>query len=220
MSSAKKILLVDDHRLFLEGLRHLLMDLDDDYELEFVNDVKSAIQKIDDGQRYCLIIVDLSLPGMDGFSFLQSLSERRVITPSVVLSSSSNISEIQRAMRLGALGFISKTASSADMLAGIAQVMLGNIYLPDDVWPLLDDYPKAQDNQLEVDKEVSVGERQLEVLRLLVDGLSNNAIAAVLNIGESTVKYHVSILFKHFEVSSRTALIKQTQALGVIHNTD
>lgn len=211
MSLANKILIVDDHRLFLEGIRHLLQDLDGNYELEMVNNVESAIKKIDQGDRFKLIILDLSLPGIDGFSFLQSLSERHIFTPSVVLSSSSNISDIKRAIQLGALGFISKTANSVEMLAAIQHVLNGRIYLPDEVWPQFDDYPTSKNTKIDSDNESAVGERQLEVLKLIADGLSNKEISAVLNIGESTVKYHISILFKHFAVSSRTALIKKTQ---------
>ncbi|MBX2847505.1 MAG: response regulator transcription factor [Acidiferrobacterales bacterium] len=220
MSLVKKILAVDDHRLFLEGLRHLLIDLDGGYQLELVDDVESAIRHIDEGHRYSLIIVDLSLPGMDGFSLLQSLSKRRVFTPSVVLSSSSNMSDIKRAMQLGALGFISKAATSNEMLTAINQVIQGNIYLPDDVWPHMDDYPGSQQADIDNNCEQSVGERQLDVLNLLVDGLSNKAIATVLNIGESTVKYHVGILFKYYKVTSRTALIKKSQELGSLQNRD
>ena len=207
------ILVVDDHRLFLEGMRHLLLGLGDDIELDLVDSVVKAIDKIDHGNNYQLLVMDIALPQVDGFSFLKSLNERKILIPTIVISASSNISDINRVMKLGALGFINKNTSSEEMLAAVRMVLKGEIYLSDDVWPKMKLYPSALKDQhtLEDESNEGVGERQFEVLQLVVDGLSNKQIATVLNIGESTVKYHVTILFKHFEVSSRTSLIKQAQ---------
>lgn len=214
------ILVVDDHRLFLEGMRHLLLGLGDGVELDLVNNVVSAIEKIDGGNNYQLLVMDIALPQVDGFSFLKSLNERKILIPTIVISASSNISDINRVMKLGALGFINKNTSSEEMLAAVRMVLKGEIYLPDDIWPKMKLYPSAlKDQQSLVDtSNEGVGERQIEVLQLVVDGLSNKQIATVLNISESTVKYHVTILFKHFEVSSRTSLIKQAQLANVSEN--
>ncbi len=206
-----KILLVDDHRLFLEGLRHLLLDIDGGAELDMAYDVGAAIHKIDQNERFQLIIADLNMPTMDGFSFLIALNQRNIVIPTVIISSTCELSDITRAIELGALGFVHKNASSTEMLMAINHVLSGKIYLPDDVWPLLKNYPHVkrpkQDGLVET-KDNEVGSRQLEVLDLIISGLSNSQIASVLDISESTVKYHVSILFKHFGVVSRTALIK------------
>jgi len=214
------ILVVDDHRLFLEGMRHLLLGLGDGVEIDLVDSVVMAIDKIDHGNQYQLLMMDIALPQIDGFSLLTSLNERKFLIPTIVISASSNISDINRVMKLGALGFINKSTSSEEMLAAVRKVLKGEIYLPDDVWPKMKLYPSASKYQHSAEGESSegVGKRQLEVLRLVVDGLANKQIAAVLNIGESTVKYHVTILFKHFEVSSRTSLIKQAQIANASGN--
>lgn len=218
MLSNKRILILDDHRLFLEGLRHLLSDLEEHVELELVTDAKTAIARISQRQAYVLLIVDLSMPDMDGFSFLQSVLKRKMSTPILVLSSTQSIADVKRAMSLGALGFVRKTASSDEMLLAVRQVLLGNIYLPDDLWNLIDVYPAfLSGTALQATESIdsNIGARQLEVLKLIVDGLSNKNIAAVLDIREPTVKYHVSILFKHFGVKSRTALIMKTRDFSV-----
>ena len=208
-----KILVVDDHRLFLEGMRHLLLGLGSGVELDLVENVEKAINKIEQANNYQLLIMDIALPQVDGFSFLKSLNERKVFIPTVVISATSSISDIHRVMKLGALGFIHKNTSSEEMLAAVRKVLGGEIYLPDDVWPKMKLYPTALNiEKSNNDKETEgVGERQIEVLKLVKDGLSNKNIASVLNISESTVKYHVSILFNHYAVTSRTALIKNSQ---------
>ena len=205
--------MVDDHRLFLEGLRHLLLGLGSDVTLDLVETVAEAIDKIDSGNGYQLLVMDIALPHVDGFSLLKSLNERKICIPTVVISASSSLDEIHRVMKLGALGFIHKSTSSEEMLAAVSKVLGGGIYLPDDVWPKMKLYPGALETKQTINDSDTegIGERQIEVLKLLADGLSNKQIATVLNIGESTVKYHVSILFKHYGVASRTALIKQTQ---------
>jgi DNA-binding NarL/FixJ family response regulator len=213
-----KILVVDDHRLFLEGLRHLLLGLGSDVQLDLVESVEEAIIKIDQGNSYQLLVMDIALPKIDGFSLLKSLSERKICIPTVVISASSRLSDIRRVMNLGALGFIHKNTSSEDMLAAVRTVLKGEIHLPDDVWPKLKLYPTALDTKQEEGSagNEAVGERQFDVLKLIKDGLSNKQISGVLNIGESTVKYHVSILFKHFEVNSRTALVKHAQEQKIL----
>jgi len=218
-----RILVVDDHRLFLEGLRHLLLNLDEQLEIDMVGDVRSAIEHLDAGISYRLCIVDLSLPGLDGFAFLNAVSERKILTPCMVLSSSVKLSDIKRATDLGALGFVRKDVSSEEMLAAVHRVLRGEIVLPDEIWPLLDSYPQAQNkvaNQAEAEPNesaaVGIGERQLKVLALVAEGLSNKDIAAVLEIKEATVKYHVGILFKSLNVSSRTALIKRAAEQGLV----
>lgn len=211
-----KILVVDDHQLFLEGMRHLLLVLGPEVEVDLVESVEKAIQKIDQGNIYQLLIMDIELPQVDGFSFLTSLNERKVLIPSVVISASSSINDIHRVMKLGALGFIHKNTSSEAMLAAVRKVLNGEIYLPDEIWPKMKLYPAAlSNNQYEQSMHhEGIGERQVEVLKLVADGLSNKQISSVLNIAESTVKYHVGILFKHFEVASRTALIRKSQTLS------
>lgn len=208
-----RILVVDDHQLFLEGMRHLLLDLGPDVELDLVESVEKAIDKIDQGNHYQLLIMDIALPQVDGFSLLKSLNERKILIPTMVISASSSMADIHRVIQLGALGFIHKNTSSEEMLLAVRKVLGGEIYLSDDIWPKMKLYPSALQHtpQDQSTEREGIGERQWEVLQLVKDGLSNKQIARVLNIGESTVKYHVGVLFKHFSVVSRTALIKEVQ---------
>ena len=214
MTHTKKVLLIDDHQLFLEGIRHVLSDIDADMKLVLATSVNEAIKTLDEGERYHLMIIDLYLPKMDGFTFLNALKQRNVFTPVLVLSSSTDITDIQRVMQSGALGYLCKGADVNEMRSAIERVLQGKLYLDDEVWSQLDSYPNAQQSKFSEDTSndnSKLSSRQVEVFALLKDGLSNNDIASVLGITERTVKYHITKMFKQYGVSNRTALVNALQ---------
>lgn len=208
MTNSKRALIVDDHHLFLEGIKHIFSNLDEHFDLELTNTVEKALDNIDSGLHYHLILVDLMLPGLDGFAFLQALSERNVFTPSMVLSSSREISDIRKVFELGALGFLSKEATSEEMQHAVRRVLAGKIYLSNEMWEKMDNYPGNNSANSEL-YETDLGPRQQQVLELVKEGISNAKIATILKIEETTVKYHLSVMFKRFDVNNRTALVRK-----------
>lgn len=214
----KRILIVDDHRLFLEGMRYLLRAVGDDVEVIESESVQDAVDRIDRGERFALALVDLAMPGLDGFAFLRSLRERRTSCPVMVVSASADTETIRRALQGGALGFVPKYASSEEMLAGVRTVLEGGIFLPDELWPRITDKPlggRAVTAESTCG-DSPVGERQMEVLELIAQGLGNRQIATILRISEATVKYHVGVLFRAFGVNSRTACVREAQRRQLI----
>lgn len=211
MLGTKKILLLDDHQLFLEGIRHVVTEIDEQISVEFATSVREALDEIDKGTRYHLMIVDLHLPKLDGFTFLKAISQRKIFTPVLVLSSSNNVDDIQRSLDAGALGYLCKAANSQEMRVAIQKVLAGHLYLADDLWLKLDSYPGTRKTK-EVDEPFArltkLSPRQTEVFNLLCEGKSNTDIASVLNIQETTVKYHIATMFRRFGVNSRVALVK------------
>lgn len=217
----RTILIVDDHRLFLDGMCQLLKHLGDDIEVCQCDDVQAAIDRIDRGERFTLVLVDLAMPGLDGFVFLQSLRERRITCPVVVVSASVDAGNIRRALHSGALGFIPKNSSSDDMLAGLRKVLGGEIYLPDELWHQISDRALNEADSSHssgpgLSLHEGIGERQLEVLELMKQGLANKKIATVLNVSEGTIRYHIGILFRALGVSNRTACIHEAQQRRII----
>jgi len=214
----QRFLVVDDHRLFLEGMRHLLSALGDDVSVELTNSVESALAKIDKGNSYDLILVDISLPEMDGYALIQSLNERNLILPIIVVSSTSDIADIRRCLTMGASGFIHKNASSEEMLTAVKQVLEGGIALPENLHAQLDVVARPQkDDQILAPTETpEIGDRQLDVLKLMDEGLSNKQIAKVLAISEATVKYHIGILFRCLGVKNRTSCLHKARERKLI----
>ena len=201
-----KILIIDDHLLFADGLEMMLAEISPDVTLERWTQVQTAIDQQDTLESYDLALVDLHLPERDGFSFLQLLHAKRLHLKTVVVSGTESQAEIERAIASGAHGFISKDSGKHEMLQGIRAVLAGKRYLPPKwrgqiSWPL----PNAEPPQNPMAK---VGPRQLEVLKMMGDGLQNKQIASVLGISVSAVKSHIKILFTALGVKNRAACVQ------------
>ena len=214
-----RILIVDDHRLFLEGLQGILVDLYPQHDVVTFNSCRPAIEAIDAGQRYDLILIDLHLPGLTGLDFLQSLQQRNIKSSVIVVSSSTEEQKIQSSLDLGARGFIPKYYSGKDFRAAIHQVLQGQYYLPIEfshLWARRADKEAVTVSTKHQEPTVVLYGRRREILTLIAEGHSNKAIAQILNITEPTVKTHVSSLFKMLEVNNRTACVMKGQQLGLI----
>lgn len=212
-SSTINILIVDDHRLFAEGLSRLLQTLEQPVALDQCYSAQQAIQKLDKAEtKYDLLLIDLLMPGIDGIGLLHAIKERHIATPVAVLSSIEDTKIISQLIAGGALGFIPKSVSSDAMLSAVTTLLRGDVYLPDDMWDRMDIFDTPS-NHLSEDNfhNQHLGERQMEVLQLMADGSTNKQIATILGVSEATVKYHIGILFRSLGVKNRTACIHAAQ---------
>lgn len=208
-----KILIVDDHNLFREGMCHILSSMDKEVTILEASNCDSAMQYASSHPDLDLILLDLNLSGKDGFTALSELSEKYPALPVVILSASNQRSDMQRALDLGAMGYIPKETSSAIMLNALQIIMSGGIYVPSNMAQL--------NNISESDKlstHFNLTPRQTEVLALLVDGSSNKRIAQELSLTESTVKVHITSIFKAMNVTNRTqaAMAAERHQLNVV----
>ena len=130
--------------------------------------------------------------------------------PIVILSASNQQSDIQRALNAGAMGYIPKESTSSVMLNALKLILAGGIYVP----PTL----AKQINQ-KVNQSDSIGNdltpRQLQVLKMVIQGHSNKVIAAELNISEATIKMHVTAILRSLGVSNRTQAAMMAEKLGL-----
>lgn len=125
-----QILVADDHQLFIDGIRHILAKLDTDVAITESNNAARAIEILESGQDFDLVLIDLSMPGMDRMSILQRMRKRKVWLPLVVISAEEDARTIKAALDAGALGFIPKAHSSQQMLAALHTILEGDIYIP------------------------------------------------------------------------------------------
>jgi len=150
------------------------------------------------------VILDLTMPGMDGFSAIQEFGRRCPDLPVIVLSASEGPLEVRRALAAGALGYVPKSANPHTLLSALKLVLSGEVYVP----PLLLDHiavPRQTGvNQNHEALDGRLTERQTEVLKLIVQGLSNKEIATALDLSEKTVKAHVTAIFRALNVVNRT----------------
>lgn len=215
------ILLVDDHPLFLEGIKPLLEKLHNNVELLIAQSFQSAHDFMDSHPDIELVLLDLNLPDTDGFILLQASLERLPETPVVMLTASTQRSDMQRTLSKGARGYICKSSAPAIVLNALNLVLAGGIYIPPEmVQQSQASYLEknlASDMNVEL-SDVHLTPRQREVLDLLVDGrgLSNKHIARFLDCSEATVKAHVTALLKTMNVKNRGQVKKAAEELGLL----
>jgi DNA-binding NarL/FixJ family response regulator len=196
-----KILLADDHTLFREGMRHVLALLADDVAIVEAGDCVQALRAVEDNSDITLVLLDLHMPGRDGFAALDTLSRDYPVLPIVVLSGSENHADMRRALDNGAMGFIPKSATAPVMLSALRLVLSGGVYVP----PAL-----VQTGTGDTSAPV-LTPRQIEVLVRVIEGKPNKIIAAELDLTEATVKAHVTAVFKALNVTNRT----QAERMGL-----
>ncbi len=201
-SNAKSaVLIADDHAIFRQGLAAFLrVHLALESVIE-VADFEAALAALGDPNLQ-LAILDLSMPGLHGPHDLVRARQLRPDLPIAVLSASDQRSDMLAALAAGMNGYIIKSADSSDVVNGLRRILDGEIYAPATLAStqagpiaLATAEPSLPAPHLTV--------RQKEVLRLLVEGLSNKQIARRLDVAESTVKIHVGALFKALGVRSR-----------------
>ena len=208
------ILLVDDHKLFLDGFCLLLNKLNSSVNITACDSGKCALENIPKAGNFDLIILDLSIPDIDGISLLAKIRQLNILSPVVFVSATENINKIAQAMNAGASGFIPKHSDTGDMLQALEQIVAGEIYIPPDMAAEIK-------SELENIKDhtgnfKSLTQRQQEVLQLISKGSSNKEIADSLCISEPTVKSHISVIFQTLQVSNRVECIRQAESAGLI----
>ena len=212
-----KVLVVDDHPLICEALRQVLRALDKSIELVEAGDAAAALAAAGEHRDLDLILLDLALPGTDGFVVLRELRERHPGFPVVVLSASEQAETVMRALDAGAMGFIPKTSSNELLLGALRLVLAGGVYLPPEVLrhasaPALVSKPAAAGVSY---RDVGLTQRQADVLALVVQGKPNKIICRELDLAEGTVKIHVTAILKALGVTNRTQAVIAVGKLGL-----
>lgn len=213
-----KILVVDDHVLIREALRGVLKELAGEATIIEAPDSRRAMQCLSEHPDLELILLDLYLPDRSGFDLLAELRERWPAIPVVVLSASTDRDDISRALDLGALGFIPKSARREVMLSAFKLIFAGGIYVPPEIFGRPQPAP-VQPRPLSA-TELGLTERQMEVLVLMMQGKSNKLICRALDIAEPTVKNHVTAILRALKVANRTEAVIAAGALGLGRRQD
>jgi DNA-binding NarL/FixJ family response regulator len=202
MGENARIIVADDHPLFREALQQALaptMPGVSFTEAESFESLQAAVESCEDAD---LVLLDLEMPGAQGFSVLTWLRTQHPALPVVLVSATSDAAVMRRAVDLGAAGFIPKSSPIDTISEAIGTVLEGEIWLPEAALAL-DDAQLSEDKEL-ARKVASLTPQQFRVLDMLADGLLNKQIAAELDVSEATIKAHVTAIFRKLGVRSRT----------------
>ncbi len=213
-----KVLIADDHALFREGLRHALADLRDGMRILEAGDFGEALALAEEHPDLDLALIDLAMPGMDGFAGLEALGGRLPQTPLVVVSASDDPRDVLQAIEAGASGYVPKTLDTKVMLGALHLVLSGGRYLPPELLGTLNEAPHRESTETvsAAVEEAPLTPRQLDVLGLLALGKSNKEVARALGLSEGTVKLHVTALLKALHANNRTQAVIKASDMGLI----
>jgi DNA-binding NarL/FixJ family response regulator len=212
-----KCLVVDDHELIREAMRGTLVQLEGGAVILEAADSREAMRVIEDQPDLDLVLLDLNLPDRDGYSVLVELRKNHPSVSVIVMSAQQDHDSVLKALNLGALGFIPKSAPRKVILGAVQLVISGGIYIPPQALPQEETRPAAIEPPMSgrherrtppaSPAELGLTERQLDVLVLMMQGKSNKAICRVLDLSEPTVKSHVSAILKALKVNNRTEAV-------------
>jgi len=200
-------MLVDDHALVREGIALMLKRMGGNVRVWEADRGEQAISLLQD-HPMDLVLLDLDLPGMDGFHVLKRILDIAPSTRVAILSALDHPLTVQRCMRAGARGFLKKSMPMDALLQALRAIL-------NDEAPAASAGYDANASSRFTDSE-RITQRQQEVLRLLQHGLRNKEIASKLNITEATVKVHIRAICRLFRVNNRHAAIDHARAMGLL----
>ena len=203
-----RVFLVDDHRLFLAGVRAELEGKQDDVELVGeASDVDAAVQGIRAGKPD-VVLLDVHMPGGGGKAVIEAVQETHPDIKFLALSVSDAAEDVISLIRAGARGYVTKTISPDELVAAIRRIDEGDaVFSPRLAGFVLDAF--AGEIDIPVDPEVDqLTVREKEVLRLIARGYTYKEVAKRLSISVKTVETHVSAVLRKLQLSNRHELTR------------
>lgn len=191
-----RVLLADDHDLVLETIASFLAS-EGGFEVETCGSLDAACDKIGNDIAYDLVLLDYSMPGMNGLEGLRKAIDVSFGRPVAMMSGTANKTIAQEAIDAGAIGFLPKTMAAKSMVNAVRFMAMGETYVPLD-------FLNAQEEEPDIPLAKQLSERELQVLGGLCRGLSNKEIARELDLQEVTIKLHVKTLCRKIEAKNRT----------------
>lgn len=217
MSGNLNLLVVDDHTLFVDAIKHVLVKLADNVDILDTNDCEKALELAEQHSNLNLVLLDLNMPGMHGLEALQIFVHRFPLLPIVALTASDDRTDMQKVIDAGAMGYIHKSTQEKVLLSALQLVLSGGVYIPREMvqnspvntetgFNLLPEPEQAQ--------QLGLTPRQFDVMCYLLGGHANKVIARHLDLSEATVKAHVTAIMKALNVQKRAQVPIALEKLG------
>ncbi|MDD4555826.1 MAG: response regulator transcription factor [Alphaproteobacteria bacterium] len=216
-----RILIADDHELFLKGLEFALRDMFDDVEFVLASNYDKIFEIIETDKNFNLILTDLAMPGATWLEAISKIHEVIPNTPIIVLSAVFEPKIVNKTIELGVSGYIHKTSSNDTIKEAINMVMSGGVYIPSELLTteICDIFSlDACPTNSEAPKSKLLTNKQMDIINLIAKGLANKQIAYELGLTEGTVKLYITDIFRRLKVYNRTAAVVEASKLGLIKN--
>jgi NarL family two-component system response regulator YdfI len=213
MSEAIRLLIADDHLIVRQGLQ-LILETEDGFELVGEATDGSEAVKLAGELHPDVILMDLRMPGMDGLTAIEQLSEEQPEIAIVILTTFNEDDLMVRGLRAGAKGFLLKDTNRETLFDSIRAAARGETLLKPEVMARLLAQTQAPREAKSGPENVNLTEREMEVLRAAAQGQRSKEIALVLGISERTVKAHLASIYQKLGVDSRAAAIAAAAGRG------
>jgi DNA-binding NarL/FixJ family response regulator len=213
---ATRILLVDDQRLMREGLRTLL-ELEQDFEI--VGEAADGQAALDAYAQFKpdVVLMDIRMPGMTGVEATRRLRETQLGAKVIILTTFDDDANVFEGLRAGALGYLLKDVSGAELANAVRTVMNGGALMePSVARRVFAEFARLAPAAQPAALDEPLSERELDVLRLVAEGLSNKEIGQRLSLAEGTVKNYVTGVLQKIEARDRTQAALRARELGLI----
>jgi len=212
MADLSKALIIDDHPLFREALVSAVSLAYPIARSVEACDITAALAVLETDRDFDIAMLDLNIPGVQGFEGLLKLRSLHPRLPILVVSAIENEQVIDEAITYGAAGFLPKSLGREVLATAIRTILEGAVYLPEGL-PSSGEPVDSSENTDIIERILSLTPQQLRVLYMLREGLLNKQIAYELDVGATTVKKHVSEILRKLKVHSRTQAVIEVSKL-------
>ncbi len=196
-----KVILADDHSMIREGIKQLL---EISGEIQVIGEAADGIECLNllKKMKADILLLDINMPKMNGLQVLEKINKGQTDTKVLMLTVHNEIEYLIKAIDIGIDGYLLKDTGSAELKKAIFSIYNGEKYIQPELTPLLNQ--KLVEKESDLDKLHSLTKRELQILKLIAEGLFNKEIGDRLDISERTVKNHVFNLFKKIDAADRT----------------
>lgn len=206
-----KLIIADDHELFRKGLAELLRKHDDIKVVKSVGDGLEFMELVNSQFEADIVLLDITMPNMDGFQVLKELKTSNSDIKPVVISMHSDGNYIAKCAKMGAYGYLLKNTDEAELILAIRSVSSGKKYFSAEISEKMINFMSAQSTSENV-----LSNKETEVLGLISKGLTTKEIAAKLFVSSRTIETHRANVLKKLEVKNTAELIKKATKMNLI----
>ncbi|MEJ6981792.1 response regulator transcription factor [Pedobacter sp. P351] len=213
-----KVLLAEDHNIVRNGIRSLLDKQADINVIGEATDGLEVLQLLEQGLRPDLVLTDINMPNLNGMALIEELKKKSPDLKVLILSMLDHENYVLQAVKIGAAGFLLKNVSEEEMVFAIRHVMAGSMYVCSELTAKLiaklNNLPQSDNKEIKV--AIDLSRREIEILLLIAEGLTNNEIAEKLFTSRRTVEGHRQNLLEKTGARNTATLIRFAVRNGII----